>query len=180
MPRRPNPNPPAPDELLRISFLLDIRREPELAYLRDMHGHGDRPRELLRLAILGQRAEAEMKELLKSARAVGFANLQQVASTISPAAEPRRAAQAPARAPKQDAPPSARPRPAASVEEVESAPVAQPKAKPAPAVPAASANADFDDDETAGQSVENEHEAQQSKPPKSNPKAASIARGLLA
>lgn len=75
MPRRPSPNPPGPGDQIRISFLLDRRREPELAYIFDMEGHGDRPREILRLAQLGHQAEVEQREFVAAARRQSLANL---------------------------------------------------------------------------------------------------------
>jgi len=75
MPRRPSPNPPGPGDQIRISFLLDRRREPELAYIFDMEGHGDRPREILRLAQLGHQAEVEQREFVAAARRQSLASL---------------------------------------------------------------------------------------------------------
>lgn len=62
MARRPNPIPPGPDTHLRISFQIDFRerKNSPLHYLATLDGHGDRPRELLRLALLGKKTETEM------------------------------------------------------------------------------------------------------------------------
>lgn len=87
MPRRPSSNPPAPGDQIRISFLLDRRREPELGYLFEMTGHGDRPRELLRLALLGLQYETEMKEMREVARRASLANLENFIPAMA-AAEP--------------------------------------------------------------------------------------------
>src|SRR5690606_6011243 len=80
MPRNTDSTAPATDEQFRISFLLDIRRYPELAYLRDLTGHGDRPRELMRLAVLGQRHEAEMQEIAELTRKASMAALRGTAA----------------------------------------------------------------------------------------------------
>lgn len=52
---------------IRIAFFLDRDRDPYLAHLFDIHEHGGRPRELLRLAKLGLEKERELKELQAAA-----------------------------------------------------------------------------------------------------------------
>jgi len=78
-------NPDTNDEdTIRISFLLNVRREPELAYLLTLEGHGDRPRELLRLAKIGYQAEREMQELSKAVRRGGIQTLASQSASASP------------------------------------------------------------------------------------------------
>lgn len=194
MPRNTDSTAPATDEQFRISFLLDIRRYPELAYLRDLTGHGDRPREIMRLAVLGQRHEAEMQEIAELTRKASMAALRGTAARTAEEASAllmqavRRtdahdaAAQPPAR--------PAKPTAARRAPEPESQPVAAAEApEPAPAPPAAELTAahDVDVDEEASPAASvsstpaDETPAAPSGPtPKSNPKAATIARGLLA
>ena len=74
MSRKPNPNPPSPDQQLRISFILDLTRHDELQHLKKMTAYGERPRELLRLALRGLRAEREEQELSAAARMAGLAS----------------------------------------------------------------------------------------------------------
>ena len=69
MPRRPNPNAFKKNEQVRISFMLDFRRHPELRYLAKRHGHGDRPRELMRLVQLGFETDQQIKQMVEQARA---------------------------------------------------------------------------------------------------------------
>ena len=51
---------------MRISFQLDLKHNEDLAFLRDIHRHGDRPRELIRLAIKGRRREIELEQLSRA------------------------------------------------------------------------------------------------------------------
>jgi len=62
---------------LRISFSLNLRRYPQFSYLRDVDGRGAHPEELVRLALLGLKAEAEAENILRATRAAGLAALMQ-------------------------------------------------------------------------------------------------------
>lgn len=72
MSRRPNPSPTPAEDQLRISFILDVVQTPELAHLKHVVGHGARPRELLRLAIMGMKYELETQALAEAARQAGL------------------------------------------------------------------------------------------------------------
>ena len=50
---------------IRISFQLDLTNRPEFEVLRNMNGHGDRPRELLRLAKLGLEYEQKRSKIME-------------------------------------------------------------------------------------------------------------------
>lgn len=59
-------------ERIRVAFELDRGREPELDFLFDLTGHGERPRELLRLARIGRRTEIDA---MRMAQQAGFSSL---------------------------------------------------------------------------------------------------------
>lgn len=69
MSRQPKTNPKNDPDVIRISFLLDLKSHTELDSLRTMTGHGERPRELLRLAKLGLMREEDDKRILDTVRA---------------------------------------------------------------------------------------------------------------
>lgn len=48
----------------RISFSLDVEAYPQLAYIMDLKGHGRRPQEFLRLALLGAAYDEAAKRLM--------------------------------------------------------------------------------------------------------------------
>ena len=77
------------DDTIRISFILNVKHNPDLAYLMSLEGHGDRPRELVRLAAVGARNEAQMREITEQVRAN---EIRKVASKV--VTQDRRAAQA--------------------------------------------------------------------------------------
>jgi len=54
---------------IRISFYLNTQRHPQLAYFKGLNARGARPDELIRLAIIGLKAEEENQNLLQAARA---------------------------------------------------------------------------------------------------------------
>lgn len=57
------------ENTIRISFILNVKHNPELAYLMALEGHGDRPRELVRLAVIGVRNEEHVREITATVRA---------------------------------------------------------------------------------------------------------------
>lgn len=50
--------------IFRISFSIDVEAYPQLEYIKDLKGHGRRPQELLRLALLGAAYDEAAKRLL--------------------------------------------------------------------------------------------------------------------
>lgn len=89
MPRKPNPKPTSPDQLLRISFMLDLDRSPDFAFLKEFRGHGDRPRELVRLARLGMQLEQQRNLILSHSMqadhiAIGIAQQQRPPIPVAP------------------------------------------------------------------------------------------------
>lgn len=178
MPRRPNPNPPGPDDQIRISFLLDVREGCELAFLRDLRGHGERPRELLRLAMIGLRAEAEMKEMMRTVHEANLKQLREAAVGAATAVVPAPVVPPVASQAIEPAPVGAEPPRAYVQSEPGETPTlgktsevnAAPATAPANEMPPASANVDVD---------ENEKPARVAKP-KTDAKAGKIANTFLA
>jgi len=80
-----NQNAPNPEQdKLRISFFLNLRRYPQFAYLKNMNARGAYPDELIRLALLGLKAEAEAEDLLRATREATLAALAHSAKMQTP------------------------------------------------------------------------------------------------
>jgi len=80
-----NQNAPNPgQDKLRISFFLNLRRYPQFAYLKNMNARGAYPDELIRLALLGLKAEAEAEDLLRATREATLAALAHSAQMQMP------------------------------------------------------------------------------------------------
>jgi len=74
------PKSPAPaedEDMIRIAFKLNTRIHPQLGYFKELNsrGRGACNGELVRLALIGLRAEAEEQELLRAARRANLAGL---------------------------------------------------------------------------------------------------------
>jgi len=72
---------------IRISFYLNTQRHPQLAYFKGLNARGARPDELIRLAIIGLKAEEENQNLLQAARAAQLSILNPQSRTPLPAGE---------------------------------------------------------------------------------------------
>lgn len=77
---------------IRISFLLDVEVHKDLEFLKNKFGHGERPRELLRLAKIGLIHDAREKKILEQLRnqqaVISSSVTERPAPVLSSAAEP--------------------------------------------------------------------------------------------